>query len=145
MLWPWFVGGGLLLLFLAIGAAIAVVLLVLPLTSPQATVERYNRAWWTADCDALRATITPAYSDAFNTDGTAFTCASFEEQSAELYREAYDFDLEITSVEVLGSTATVTAVETGTDGGGDYTYEWTYTLVRDGIRWLVDEESDTDG
>jgi hypothetical protein len=138
------VAGGGVLLVLLIGVVILVVAVLLPLgAGPQSTIERYNKAWWTADCKTFVENTTQNYRDGFVTsDGEPFSCEVFVEQAKEFYSDAKNLDISITSADVEGDTATVEALETGAgEDGAEYSDQWTYTLVREDGRWLVDTEA----
>lgn len=124
--------GGVLLLG---GAAVAVVLLLVGGQSgPGSTVLAFDRAWEQRSCELLESTVTEDYLTETFTD-----CQGFVDSVDEfLSRIPGEYRVEIVSSAVTGETATVVAEESYVEEGQDSTDFVTYSLVRDGGRWLID-------
>lgn len=128
--WPWIVGiiGALVVLGI-VAVVLFVTVLVKATQGPRDTIDSFDKAWETADCDLLDSVTTSNYQDE-----TGFgDCAVFQD-SANTYGGAQS--LKVISTDVVNSTATVVTHEVY--DGDSAEYELTYTLVKDGSHWKID-------
>lgn len=143
--WPWFLGGGILLfLLLAAGG----VLLMLSLTgvlggqgSPGDVVKQFDKAWQTSDCGLVQSVTTTAYQKNLGFDD----CATFSAATKSLADSTNDYIVTVGSVQITNNQATVQTVESyydvvkGQKGSTSYTYD----LLNENGKWLISGVSST--
>lgn len=146
---PWIllaVGGALLL---ALG--VAVVAFVIPTAvgttaDPTATVERFDRAYETVDCELFASVTTEGFREISqgSDDHGIFDCATWEAIAAEYtVGGEYLYELEVLESATEADRAIVHTHETDLRDAAEYDY--TYTLVPnvDGI-WVIDSIVETE-
>lgn len=142
-IWPWVLGGSILLFFgLVAGLAVLVITLLGSAASPTRTVTDFDQAFAKVDCDLFESTTTPAFRDSFL--GEAFSCAPWEQNAQGLQVDGeYAYSVVIKSSSISGDTATVSTTEVDSASAETpTTYELSYTLVKTNGRWLIDSITD---
>lgn len=140
--WPWVLGGGIVLFLalVAIGVVVLVNVLVGAVGGSEAqarqTVLDFDRAFEDSDCALFERVTSSSVRDTIY-DG-AYDCATFEDNAASFRVDGeYRYEVEITSVEAQGDDATVTTTET--DGAADEPepFDFVYTLERSDDGWVI--------
>jgi hypothetical protein len=125
--WPWLVGGGVLLFVLIVGVIVAVIVFTIvhqanEKSAVQATVLTFDQAFRDADCDEFESVTTDDVRDAVL--GSNYNCDDFEELADSFTVDGeYDYAVHVLRSSVSGDSATVhTAEGTGDGDSGDYEY-----------------------
>lgn len=147
LVWPWVLGGSLLLFVLAVGVAVIVFALsaFTAARSSQAqtaavekVVNEFDAAYADADCDAFEAVTNKAVRDDAIVDGE-YTCSAWIDVAESFVVDGdYSYEVEINDTEVHGRTATVVTTESWDDGeGGTESDDYEYTLKHGDDGWII--------
>lgn len=112
-----------------------------------ATVETYERAWQTADCELMFTATT----DDYRTELNLTDCDVFDDRASAFADTVTDYTMTVNFADVQDDgTVLVNTTESyssqwdasGNDTGTekDYTQSWTYTVVQESDNWLIDAE-----
>ena len=136
--WPFLVGGGVVLILVIVGIIVGVVALLGAFGGdPKKTVTDYDLSFKNSDCDLFTSTTTDQFQDSFF--GGDFSCDDFVENADALTVDgvyAYDVTVVISSID--GDTAEVVTNEVDSSTGEDVDFTLRYYLVKDGGNWLID-------
>ncbi len=140
-IWPFILGGGVLLLILIIvGVSLAVGALLSSTngaSSPAATVIAFDDSFKRTDCALFQATTTTDFQNGYFTDG--FTCDEWEPIATGLHDNGvYHYTVVVNSTKISGDTADVTTSEKDTTPDDEQSYELDYRLVKGDNGWLID-------
>ncbi|MBN9240525.1 MAG: hypothetical protein BGO97_12510 [Micrococcales bacterium 70-64] len=139
-IWPFVLGGAVLLFILAIVGVVIAVLAVFGAfgADPSKTVLEYDRAFETADCALFQKTLSDGYEQA--AFGGELDCAAWTE-NAENYTTdgTYAFTVRVQSMTVDGDAAQVVTHETDTSSGSPQDYDVRYYLVKENGDWVIDD------
>jgi len=141
-IWPWFVGGGLLLvILLIIGVSVLIAALVGGSTSgansPAATVLAFDQSFKTNDCKLFTSTTTKKLQDSYFDDG--FSCDKWSEIAISLHDDkVYHYTVVINDTRVKGDIANVTTSEQDTTPGDEQSYDLDYRLIKQDGAWVID-------
>jgi hypothetical protein len=140
-IWPFILGGGLLLLILiVVGITLAVGALLNAANgsgSPAATVIAFDDSFKRTDCALFQATTTTDFQNSYFTD--AFTCDEWEPIATGLHDNGvYHYTVVVNSTKISGDTAEVTTSEKDTTPDDEQSYELDYSLVKGDDGWLID-------
>ncbi|MDZ8171788.1 DUF2510 domain-containing protein [Microbacterium xanthum] len=112
-----------------------------------ATVQTYDDAWRTGDCDAYEASTTESFRDYLGIPD----CESFQTSAAEFGATTSGYELTVTSIDTDGAQIVLQTRETylsSVDEAGAPLPEpeparddYTYVLVAEGDAWLIDDAS----
>ncbi|MEO8095563.1 MAG: hypothetical protein ABI632_11615, partial [Pseudolysinimonas sp.] len=139
--WPWVLGGGIVLLILLIVGVSALVGTVLGVVSgasqPSATVIAFDKSYKDADCKLFKSTTTEAFRNTFFDNG--FSCDQWVDVANGLHDDGvYNYTVDVHATKVNGNTADVTTTEKDTTPGSEEKYELDYTLVKSNGSWVID-------
>ena len=137
-LWPFVVGGGVILALVLTGIVIGVVSLLGAFGSdPKKAVTDYDLSFENADCDLFTGSTTQQFQDDFF--GGTFDCEAFVTNADGLTVDGeYTYDVSVVISSVDGDTAEVVTNEVDTSAGDPVEFTLRYHLVKDGSRWLID-------
>ena len=127
--------------FLLAGAVVAGGLLAVaehrkPAEAAAAVLDTYDSAWVNADCDALEEATT----DQLRADWGYDDCTVFVADAKDFDEGNRDYKTTISSTSTANGRLTVHTTESYTDvDGKEYEDEVTYTLIKDGDVWRIDE------
>lgn len=143
-IWPWILGGSVVLILLIVAGAITAVTAFLNQgAEPKRTVLDYDRAYATLDCPLVVSAVTTHFQEAYL--GDPFDCSDWKDSAAQFTIDGvYEYDVVIISAREFGDTAEVRSIETDTSFDEAAVYHLTYSLVREGGHWLIDEVTDDD-
>ncbi len=137
--WPWVLGGGILLFVLLIAGAIIAVAAILGAFGgdPKKAVTDYDKSFETADCELFQSTTTTEFQDSFF--GEKFDCARWVENAEALTVDGvYAYDVKIVISKTNDDTAEVVTQETDTSSGDPVDYTLRYYLTKVDGHWLID-------
>jgi hypothetical protein len=140
-IWPFVLGGGVLLLILiVVGISLAVGALLSSTNgagSPAATVIAFDDSFKRTDCALFQSTTTTDFQNGYFTDG--FTCDEWEPIATGLHDNGvYHYTVVVNSTKISGDTADVTTSEKDTTPNDETSYELDYHLVKGANGWLID-------
>lgn len=139
-LWPWVLGGAVLLFILAIVGVVIAVMAVFGAfgADPSKTVLEYDRAFETADCDLFQKTLSAGYEEsAFGGD---LDCAAWTENAKTYTTDGtYAFTVRVQSTTVDGEQAQVVTHETDVSSGSAQEFDVRYYLVKESGTWVIDD------
>ncbi|MCU1412026.1 MAG: hypothetical protein JWR04_2733 [Rhodoglobus sp.] len=138
-IWPFVLGGAILVFVLLIVALVVTVLTVFGALGgdPKKTVTDYDLSFKKADCALFQSTTTTEFQDGFF--GKDFDCATWVDNAKGLTVDGeYAYSVRVVSSEVQGSTAEVVTDETDSTSGDPVDYSLRYYLVQTGGHWLID-------
>ena len=137
-LWPYIVGGAVVLALVVTGAVLGALALLATLGGdPAKTVTDYDLSFKNSDCDLFTSTTTEQFQNDFF--GGEFDCDAFVKNADALTIEGeYSYDVTVVISSVDGDTAEVVTNEADTSTGESVDFTLRYRLVHEGGRWLVD-------
>ena len=138
-IWPFVLGGAILVFVLLIVALVVAVLTIFGALGgdPKKTVTDYDLSFKKADCALFQSTTTPEFQDGFF--GETFDCASWLDNAEGLTIDGkYAYSVRVVSSEVQGSTAEVVTDEVDSTSGDPVDYSLRYYLVQTNGHWLID-------
>ena len=137
-LWPFIVGGAVVLAAVLTGLVVGVVTLLSVVGgSPAKTVTDYDLSFQKSDCDLFTSTTTKQFQNDFF--GGTFDCEAFEENAGTLTIEGvYSYDVSVVISSTKGDTAEVVTTETDNSTGDPVDFTLRYHLVNEGGRWLIE-------
>jgi len=137
-LWPFIVGGAVVLAAILTGLVIGVVTLLSVIGgSPSKTVTDYDLSFQNSDCELFTSTTTEQFQKDFF--GGTFDCDAFVENADALTVDGvYSYDVTVVISSVKGETAEVVTTETDTSAGDPIDFSLRYHLVNEGGRWLIE-------
>ena len=141
LVWPWVVGG-VLLLALVVGGILAI-LAVVGIThsmsqasdAPEATVLDFDAAYKQGDCELLMASTT----ERLRSDYEIETCEQFSDSSADFLETLADYEVTVDSVRLSGGAAVVETTESYVLEGEPQASQERYDLVKDDGTWKIDQ------
>lgn len=142
-IWPFVLGGAILVFILAV---VGIVLAVLAVTGafsggPSKTVLEYDRAFKEADCALFLSTLSDGYED--SAFGGELDCAAWSDNAKNYTVDGeYVFTVKVTGTTVDGDEAQVTTHETDVSSGEPVEYDVRYYLVEEDGSWVIDNIAD---
>ncbi len=143
-IWPWILGGSILLtLVIVAGAIVAVTAFLSAGAGAKRTVLDYDRAYETLDCPLVVSAVTTHFQESYL--GDPFDCADWKDAAAQFTVDGvYEYSVVIISAREFGDTAEVRSIETDSTFDEAAVYHLTYSLVRESGHWLIDDVTDDD-
>ena len=131
-LWPFIVGGAIVLAAILTGLVLGVIG-----GSPAKTVTDYDRSFQMSDCELFTSTTTEEFQNDFF--GGDFDCAAFAKNAEDLTVDGvYSYDVTIVISSIKGDKAEVVTTETDNSTGEPIDFSLRYHLVNEGGRWLIE-------
>jgi len=137
--WPFVLGGGIVVLILLIVGIVFAVTAVLGALGgdPKKAVTDYDLSFETADCELFQSTTTQEFQDNFF--GEALDCDRWVENAKALTVDGeYQYDVKIVISKTEGDTAEVVTNETDTSSGDPVDYTLRYYLTKVDGHWLIE-------
>ena len=142
--WPFVLGGGILLLVLLIAGVGVLLVNLLGTLSPSKTVTEFDRSFAEVNCELFQKSTTTDFQENFF--GEKFTCAPWEDNARKLQVDGeYAYKVALGTTTVDGNRAEVRTTETDSTGDKPAIYRLEYHLVNTGGTWLIDSIEDLDG
>jgi len=138
-IWPFVLGGAILVFVLLIVALVVTVLTIFGALGgdPKKTVTDYDLSFKNVDCELFQSTTTTKFQDGFF--GEDFDCATWVDNAKGLTIDGeYAYSVRVVSSEVDGSTAEVITEEVDSTSGDPVDYSLRYYLVQTNGHWLID-------
>lgn len=137
-IWPFVLGGGILVLILIIVGIVFAVGAVLGALGgdPKKTVTDYDLSFETADCELFQSTTTTEFQDNFF--GEPLDCDRWVENAEALTVDGvYSYDVKVVISKTDGETAEVVTNETDSSGDEPVDYTLRYYLTKVDGHWLI--------
>lgn len=142
-IWPFVLGGGILLAVLVIGGLVLAVSAVLGVfgSDPKKSVTDYDLSFEKVDCELFQSVTTTSFQDAFFNE--PFDCSRWVDNAESLTADGeYLYDVKIVISKTDGDTAEVVTQETDRTGESPQDYTLRYYLLKTEGRWLIDGIND---
>jgi hypothetical protein len=140
-IWPFVLGGAVLLLILIIvGVSLAIGAILNAVgdsSSPSATVIAFDDSFKRTDCTLFQSTTTPGFQASYFDEG--FSCDQWEPIAEGLHDNGvYHYTVVVNDTKINGNSADVTTSEKDTTPGAEESYELDYRLLKSNGGWLID-------
>lgn len=135
--WVWWTSGAVLAVVLisVVSLTIATAMRPNPNADVRAAVAAFDEAWLAEDCDALWSVTTSGYRD-----GSAFyVCEDFTLRAQDVNAEYEDYYVWVSSVDIDGTDARVSALESYYYDDEYSQQQVTYVLELQDGAWLVED------
>jgi|GEM_PF-939695 len=138
-IWPFVLGGAILVFVLLIAGIIVAVTAVFGALGgdPKKTVTDYDLSFKNADCALFQRTTTDEFQQNFF--GGELDCKQWEDNAKALTLDGvYQYKVEVVSSDVNGDAAEVVTNEVDSSSGAPVDYALRYFLTKSGGNWLIE-------
>lgn len=140
-IWPYILGGGVLLIILIIVGVSLLIGTILNAvgdsSSPGATVLAFDDSFKKTDCAEFTSTTTADFQASYFDEG--FSCDQWEPIAEGLHDNGvYHYTVVVNDTKINGNAADVTTSEKDTTPGSEESYELDYRLLKSNGGWLID-------